>query len=201
MPPTTLGRLDLRPPEDLETGLQRLKSFEDALRSVQALGVSEPGLPLSGFRGEMPREITALDDEQLGDLLNNLSQWCGYIEFEYAKARAAKDEAEAQLEFAKARTRIAIKFDDDGKKLAAKDKDDRVTIDPKVVECTQRMLYTHTVYALTQVLREKSQRDWETVSRRITQRGQAIDRMKRENGVAGVPSPAQSSRTFRRPTH
>jgi hypothetical protein len=110
-----------------------------------------------------------------------------------------RDQSEKQLDFVKSRLRIGLKFDSEGKKMAVKDKDDMVEVDPRVVDANAKFLYDNTVYSLTKVLRDKSQRDWETVSRRITQRGQAIDRARRDGNVGGAPSPAQLSRTFRRP--
>lgn len=194
----TLGRLDIHPPEDLAVGVQKMNVFADALRSVLEKGVTEPK-PSGTYHGEMPEQITLLDDEKLGDLLNNISQWCGFLEMEVAKASALEKQSEKQLDFVKSRLRIGMKFDTEGKKLAVKDKDDMVEVDPRVVDANAKYLYDNTVYSLTRVLRDKSQRDWETVSRRITQRGQAIDRARRDGNVQGMPSPAQLSRAFRRP--
>lgn len=196
----TLGRLDVRPPEDMTVGVQKMNVFQDALNSVLAKGIVEPR-PSGDYRGQMPEQITLLDDEKLGDLLNNISQWCGFLEIEVSKASAMRDQSEAQLDFVRSRLRIGLRFDSDGKKLAVKDKDDMVEVDPRVVDANAKFLYDNTVYSLTKVLRDKSQRDWETVSRRITQRGQSIDRSRREGNVSGMASPAQLSRTFRRPDH
>jgi hypothetical protein len=72
-----------------------------------------------------------------------------------------------------------------------------VITDPRFNEAKSRVLYTEAVYKLTKTIRDKAQRNWETISRRITQRGQEIDRMKRESNVAGVP--IMAGRAFRRP--
>lgn len=195
----TLGRLELTPPEDLEAGVQKLNVYGNAVNAVLgALNGPLPVAPHNGFRGEMPAEITSLDDERLGNLLNDVSQWCGFLEVETAKATAARAEAEATADFVRSRVRLAMKIDPEtNKKLTVQDKNDMVEVDPRVVRATASLLYTETVYSLTKVLRDKAQRDWDTISRRITQRGQGIERMKRENNVGGVPS--QASRSFRRP--
>lgn len=192
-----LGRLDLIPPEDLAVGSRRLNVYEDALRAITERGLSLAGPP-RGYKGEMPQELTSLDDEHLGDLLNNLSAWCAFVECELAKAAASKESAQANLDFIQARVRMALRSDSEGRKLTVQDKNDSVTTDPRVVEAQSQALFRDHVYTLTKTLRDKSQRDWETVSRRITQRGQEVERMKRESNVAGVPS--RAVQYHRRPT-
>jgi hypothetical protein len=190
-----LGRLDLRPPEDLDTGKTRLMGPPaDAMKYIQSQGLTLAGAPRSGYRGEMPSTITSLDDEELGDILNNLSAWCAFIESELAKASIQQDAAKAHLDFTKARVRIALKADEDGKKLTSQDKNDRVETDPRVVEAKSSDLYASSLYILTRTMRDKAQRDWETVSRRITQRGQEVQRIGRETNVAGIPM--QTGRSF-----
>jgi hypothetical protein len=197
----TLGRLDPSPPASLEDGTQKLNVFNHALQTVlNAVGGPLPGPPANGFRGEMPDQITMIDDEALGNLLNNLSQWCGFLEVEYAKARTQRDQASAMLDFVKARVRIGLKTDPEtGRKMTVSDKNDLVETDERVIDATSQMLYIETVYSLTKVLYDKAQRDWETASRRITQRGQSIDRGRRENSVGGF-QPGQGRSPFRRPS-
>lgn len=200
----SLGRLEVQPPEELDDGLARLTVFSDAVATVTAmLGGPLPGPPLSGFKGEMPGDITLINDEQLGNLLNNLSQWCGFLEVEYSKSLAALDEAKSKEDFARSRVRLGMKMDPEtGKKLTVQDKNDLVETDSRVLLMISRRLYCETVYSLTRVLKDKAQRDWETASRRITQRGQSIDRGQRGTNVAGTssPHPAQVNRSFRRPS-
>jgi hypothetical protein len=150
----------------------------------------------------MPQDLTELGDDELGDLLNNLSQYCGYAEYQLALASVARDEAEARLDYISARVRIGIKANHaelraEGEgKLTEKDKNDLVETEPRVVAARSESLYADASYHLIKVIRDKTQRDWETVSRRITQRGQEVERMRREANVSHVPTAA---RTFRRP--
>jgi len=194
----SLGTIEARPPEELDTGAKRLDVYQDALTQVQSRGIIAPSLPTSGYRGEMPQDITSLDDNDLGDLLNNLSQYTGYVESELAQAQAKLDSAKAQFDFTYARVRIGVKMSMEGR-LTDRDKTDLVVTDPRVVEAQARVLYSESVYRLTRTIREQAQRNWETVSRRITQRGQEVERMKREHNVAGITGPPQTGRFFRRP--
>jgi len=193
-----LQRIILDQPEELEVGQKRLGVTEDALMALASRGLIPAGPPANQFKGAMPEQITSLDDEKLGDLLNNLSRWCGFIDEELSKAESTMKSAKAQLEFIEARIRIAIRSDMADKKLTVQDKNDVVITDPRIVSAKAQVLYTAAVYDLTRTLLNTAQRDWDTVSRRITQRGQGIERMKRETNVAGVPS---GGRSFNRPQH
>lgn len=193
----TLGRLDLLPPEDLDNIQESLSSaVQDAMSEIQRKGI-QPAGPPKGYQGEMPDNLSSLDDERVGNLLNNLSRWCGYLDTELTKAASLKKQSEVHLSKVMARVRLTIKVDEDNKKLTGPDKDDRVECDPRVVEASRREVYHFTLYTVMKGVRDEAQKNWETVSRRITQRGQEVGRMRREISVAGTPV---QSRTFvRRP--
>jgi hypothetical protein len=190
----SLGRIDLQPPEDIEIGTRQLDVQQDALRALFASGLGAPTSP-ENYKGEIPANLTQLDDLHLGDLLSKLSAWCGFVDFEYAKALSARNEARARSEFIQARIRLMIKADPEQKKLTGPDKDNIVTTDPRTITAEQKVLYCEAIYEYTKVLREMAQRNWDTVSRRITQRGQEIDRMRRETNIGNAP---MSGRAFRR---
>lgn len=189
----SLGRLDISEPEDLTIGSRRLSISGDATKAVLDKGLQFPALT-GTFRGDLPVDITQLDDDALGDLLGKIADYCSYVDVELAKADNARKESEAQWEFVQARVRLGLRTvksfaNDPGQKLTVKDKDDMVCTDPRVVEAKSRHLYTEAVYVLTKTILRKAERNWETVSRRITQRGQDVERMKRETNVANIPQP------------
>lgn len=190
----TLGKVELLPPIDLYEGQAHLQVSQRAREVVAQLGVAYPQPPKSGFQGDLPEDITSLDDEQLGDLLNNLSQLLSYLDFKLADAENQRNEAEAILKYVQARIRMAMKAE--GKKTTVGDKNDATNTDPRVVTAWGTSLCANHIYELTKALRNRAQSGWETVSRRITQRGQEVDRMRRESNIAGVPNAA---RVFRRP--
>jgi hypothetical protein len=194
-----LGRLDLLPPEDIENIEESFDTVNhDAMKEVYKRGI----LTGAGPRGQevvMPNSLSSLDDEQLGDLLNQVSAWCGFLEVELGKAESNYRSAQRKLNSMKARIRITLKIDEEGKKLTGPDKDDRVGCDPRVSGADREELFHYTIYRITKAARDQAQMNWETVSRRITIRGQEVQRMKRESNVAGVPT---HGRTFnRRPSH
>lgn len=190
-----LGKMDLRHPADPDEGMSQLDVYKDALSHVQSRGICAPSLPGNNYRGEMPQDLTSMDDDELGDLLNNLSQYCGYVETELSGSQTKLDTAKAQYDFLYARVRVGVKASVEGK-MTDRDRTDLVITDPRIVTAQRNALYAEAVYRLTRNVRDQVQRNWDTVSRRITQRGQEVERMRRENNVAGVPS---SARHFRRP--
>lgn len=192
----TLGPVNTEQPADIEEGTAQLSTpLQDAINKLQSMGISSPHYA-STFRGEMPVRMTALDDEQLGDLLNDLSQWQSYVAEEVAKARCARDAAKTELEFIQARMRLNMRVS--GNKLTVQDKNDGVLADPRVVKAQSQLLYHDAVYSLSKIIADTAQRNWDTVSRRITQRGQDIDRGRRDGNVAGAGRNA--STTFHRRT-
>jgi hypothetical protein len=183
----TLGRLAEMAPEDIErihAGLTT--SANDAIKQLMARGIDTPGPPES-YRGEMPPNLTSMSDNEIGDLLNKLSSWCGFLDVELAKAASRKRESEDHLYSTKARIRIGFKVDEENRKLAGPDKDDRVACDPRVVEATRQDIFHYTYYMLLKGVRDEAQKNWETVSRRITQRGQEVSRLRRDGNVDNTP--------------
>lgn len=182
------GSLNPVMPAPLETGNAQLTIQQQALADVQGRGFLFPPLPQNqSYRGVLPVSVTDLDDKNLGDLLNEIAIWASYAEGQLTLAKQARNEAEAKLEFTKSRIRIGLKASEDTRKLSNPDKDDIVNTDPRVLEAQRVYLYCEAVYDYTKHLVTASQRDWETVSRRITQRGQEVDRMGRTQGAGSVP--------------
>jgi hypothetical protein len=191
-----LGRLDLMPPASIDDVREQLSTaYEDAMKELTKQGIRPGGAPSSGYEGEMPADLTSLDDEQVGNLLNNLSGWCGFLDVELAKADSEYNESQKVLNTLKRNIRIWFKTDPDGHRLTGPDKDDRVDNDPRVVMADRHDLMCYTKYKVLKAMNQQAQRNWETVSRRITMLGQQIQRAKREMNVAGTPL---QGRTFLR---
>jgi hypothetical protein len=185
--PGILGRLDLLPPESFETIDESMTlAVKDGLEAVSKKGIIHAGRP-QGVTGELPADLSSLDDTALGDLLNSLSRWCGYLDTELTLAAAYKKQAEVHLAKTMARVRLTLRVDSDGKKLTDSDKNDQVEVDPRVVEASYQELYHFTVWSVVRGERDKAQKDWDTISRRITQRGQEVNRNRRDINVSNTP--------------
>ena len=141
----------------------------------------------NGFKGDLPPDITAVTDDQLGDLLNNLSQYLGFVEYKLAEAELSMTESNAKKEFIRARVRLNLKGS--GEKMTDKTKNDIVETDATVLSIEREVLYFTGYYDMLKVVRNNVHKNWETVSRRITQRGQAIERQMRGVNVGNIPTP------------
>lgn len=157
------------------------------------------GIPVANQPGQsivaLPNDMTALRDEQLGDLLTVYGQWAAFIDYRLAIIDGERQTAESHLLYIQARIRIEIKARSGTEKKTVQDKNDIMETNPKVREASSKALFWESSYKLTKSIRDGVQLAWETVSRRITQRGQEVDRMRRETNVAGVATP---TRAFRR---
>lgn len=171
-----------------ETGHQQIASIPaNVATTMEQRKLFLPRPPASGYSGEMPANITALTDDQLGELLNDISQYASYVEGQYALVTAELQTAEKQEIFVRAAVRKEIRALERERKLTNPDKDDLMETDSRVLEVTKTTLFYYNIKVMTKAILEKAQRDWETVSRRITQRGQEIDRQKRTMNTQHVP--------------
>ena len=182
----TLGRIIPLPPEDLTVSIQKLNVVENATNAILNSGLIFPSMS-TDFRGEMPSNLAHLDDSELGNLLSSMSEYCGYAETVLAKSSVSKEVAEEKLNQTRNNLLLDLMNDPRGK-MTVQEKNAVVECDPRTVEAKAELLYWKTFYTLTKVLVDRVQRNWDTISRRITQRGQEVDRMVRGNSMSARPS-------------
>lgn len=188
----SLGRISVLPPEDIDSGQRSLSVSQDVLAAMTQHGFS-PAVPPVNYRGEMPDDLTQLDSNRVIELLSRISRWGEYVEDQLALAKIRMNEAEQSLEFVKARIRIGLRSGNETGKLTVQDKNDLVITDPRVVAATRAYTYQMSFYEMLKSMSTSTQRNWDTVSRRLTQLGYDINRQVREHNMSNVP------RTFNRP--
>lgn len=182
-----LGEVQLDAIVPVEQASQAFHREQEVLNYVHGtLGIPQFTRP-SQVVSALPEDLTRLDDNQLGQLLNVLGQWVGYIDQQLANADSARNSADSYLTYIQARVRIEIKSRSE-KKLTSQEKNDIMETNPQVVDAKNKSMFWDAIYRLTKSLRDSVQLSWETASRRITQRGQEVDRMRRETNVAGIPA-------------
>lgn len=186
----SLGRVNLAEVPDVGASLQKLTVYEHAYSEVAGTGVFRTQAPC--YQVEMPDDLHSIDDNQLGDLLFKLANVTTDVDELLTRYKLERNEAEVRLELAKADTRIHVPED-----LKVQDKNDLVIVNGRVVEAQGKFLLADAKYEITKVFRDGFQKKWETVSRRITQRGQEVDRGRRETNVVGVRN--HNPVSFRRP--
>lgn len=138
------------------------------------------------YRGELPPDLTALRDDELGTTLGLLTEWNNYVQAQLAEVQSNHSQAKAELEFIEAKLRISYQKDPaEHKKRSNPERDDYVGTDPRYVQAKSDCLYWEKIYLYVRAIANAAEQSFSAVSRRITQRGQEIDRMGRNNGVGG----------------
>ena len=178
-----LGKLNLHPPVPLAEGIASIPQTVRAVGEMQARGIFFMNQP---SHIEIPLEITSLNDDELGNLLHRIDHMCGYIGEQLALYKAYADDAESVVNFTKERILTDFKAENGKSKLTVSEKDAILEVDPRVKQARDSYRFQDRLYTLTRAVRDRYQRHWETVSRRITQRGQDIERMKREGNVSNL---------------
>lgn len=184
----------LMQPAPMETADTFMNMPVAAAEDIARRGLYLPSNPGAPF--QIPQHLASLDDRALGDVLNQANIWCGYVESELAQAKTFRDAAETRRDFIRAKVRMQVRAGAE-KKLSNPDKDDNVETDPRVAQAENDLLFHEARYAYIKVLVNNAQRDWDTISRHITQRGQEIDRHRRGDNVGQTQVPMHSG-TFRR---
>lgn len=193
--PSTLGLLNFND-EETDTVLKQYSSgLDDAKRSILEKGFSMPTKPISGFNGQIPSDTVSLGDDELGDLLVQLSNWIEWAEIEMMQIKAQVDASKKKVDFLHSNIRIASR--NSGEKMTVQDKLDVTNCDKRVIEEEAKLLFYEAQYDLIRVMVNGAKTNWDTISRRITQRGQDLERMKRVDNVNNQTSNLRSP--FRRP--
>jgi hypothetical protein len=177
----------------LEEGIQKYQ--ESAASAFDLLYQREFPMPepptchskegVKPYRGELPSDLTSLSDNDLGTYMGLLTEWNNYVQTQLAEADTKLAEVRAIMELTEAKLRILYTRDPDGKKRSNPERDDLMTADRRYVEARSRVLHWETVYKYIKAIANSAENAFSAVSRRITQRGQEIDRMNRQGHVSG----------------
>jgi hypothetical protein len=135
------------------------------------------------YQGGIPTDPTTLSDEDLSKYMGLLSTWLEYVGYKQTIAELAHTTAVSQLEFVSATVRLEYKHDEEGKKRTVQERDDCVKRDRRFVQAQESANYTEAVLSLTASTYKAAQQKYKLLSRRITQRGQEIERANRNEGV------------------
>lgn len=147
------------------------------------------------YTGEIPPDLTILDDRQLGWYLGMLSGWMDYVQRQLAIAQTHMSVSQAHLEATEAHLLMVHKKDpaDGDKKRSEAERKAMVLTDRRYVEAQSEAIYHETFYRYVNAIFKAADQNYNSVSRRITQRQQDIERDKRGTNVGAK----LSSPTFR----
>lgn len=172
----------------LEEGLaifdQRLMEAQEKLKTAGFYMAEKPAYNNNGvvtyYRGEMPHNITELSDAQLGWYLSMLSTWNSYVQTQLAEADINRTITREKLEFLEAKLNVALMNYKLGKKsLTAAQTKSMVKSDRRYVDMVTTLDYYEAIYKAVKAVTEAAETNWWTISRRITQRGQELERDRR----------------------
>lgn len=169
-----------------------------ALDALSKKGFGSPNPPmvqtsagLMPYQGTIPPNLPDLDDNMLGYYMGLLSEWNSYVQSQLAEASVQYTNAKAILEHTEAKLRIAYQVDENDKKRSNPERDDYMTTDRRFIEAKSNVIYWDTLYTSIKAIANSAENAFSAVSRRITQRGQEIDRGNRTGAVTGhanIPS-------------
>lgn len=159
----------------------------DALASKGFSASVPPIMQTSGgampYQGHIPANLPELDDNQLGFYLGLLSEWNNYVQYQLAESSVQLAKSKAVLEHVEAKLRIAYGIDENDKKRTVQERDDFKTADRRFVQASSDVIYWDTLYTSIRAIANSAEQAFSAVSRRITQRGQEVDRNNRNGGV------------------
>lgn len=178
----------LNKPEDIAVGLARLDRSAAAQKTLAEKGFVTNSKPTeAGLRAI--KNLTSLSQDQLAGLLQQISDWQGYVEEQLAVAKSELNIAQSKLDFALSRTRLEIKQITTSK-MTVSDLNDAVNCNPTVVQLTSDRDYAQYLRDVMQGAAKSSATQWDTVSRRISQLMAESERGGRMNVVQRTPVPA-----------
>jgi hypothetical protein len=180
-----------------DMSIEEAMAFFDtrAAQAVNALvvkGFSMPARPqmnttagMQYYSGELPHDITSLSDNELGRYMGLLSEWSQYVNCQLAESDLQLQSSKAKLVVLEARLRRLYQKDEEGKKRSNPERDDYMQSDRRHIEQSGEVLYWEGVYGYIKAIAKAADNSFAAVSRRITQRGQDIDRNNRQGNSTG----------------
>lgn len=138
--------------------------------SVQSVAGPTP------YTGHVPSNLPELNDTELGHQMGLLSEWNSYVQQKLAETSVQLMKAKAILEHVEANLRIAYQVDESDKKRSNPERDDYMTCDNRFVDAKSGVVYWDSLYISIRAVANSAEQAFAAVSRRITQRGQEIDR-------------------------
>jgi len=180
----------------MEDGIALYRSkAQAALEALRQKGFGVPNPPmiqsnigLVVYQGTIPTNLPELDDNQLGYYMGLLTEWNNYVQYQLAEANVKLAEAKSVLELVEGKLRIAYQVDENDKKRSNPERDDYMKTDQRYVVANSDVIYWDTMYTSIRAIANSAEQAFAAVSRRITQRGQEIDRSNRGGTVHNIPA-------------
>lgn len=143
------------------------------------------------YEGQIPHDVSELTDIQLAQHMGLLSTWLEYVGSSQTMADLAHSIAEGQMGFVAAHVRLTYKMDDEGKKRVVSERDDMVKNDRLFIQADSVAKEAEAYLAFITNAYKAATQNYKVISRRITQRGQELERGHRNEGLGagGIGAP------------
>lgn len=187
----------------LEDGLPQYEVQNWVHQDLANKSFSQPVCPMMqlnngaqlAYDGKLPHNLTDLNDNELGYWLGMVTEYQHYVNWCVAEAQMNRNSSTKELDMVSAKLRLSYKYDENGKKRTEQERDDMMTLDGRFVEAQSRALYYEGYHRFVQMIQKNADQTYNAISRRITQRGQDLERERRASNIQGYQGPPQ----FRRP--
>lgn len=179
---------------DLAVGLDMIsKKAEAAIENLKKMGfnliMAKPQIYDEDLKttvdcdGEIPVDLTALSDRELGKHLGKLSSWITFINTHLSISNVRWVEAKTKMEFAEAKIRLSIPKSDADGKITNPDRDARVQTDLRYLSLKTDFQYWDGIVSYLKPMLESAQQRYAAVSRRISQRHIEVAQHNRGNSA------------------
>lgn len=180
----------------LEAGIQLYEQrAAQALALLASKGFGTPTPPMMQsnvgnvpYQGHIPTNLPELNDDQLGYYLGLLTEWNNYVQNQLAEVSVHLVTVKEILEHVESKLRIAYGRDEEDKKRTVSERDDYMKVDRRYLEANGNVIYWETLHTHIRAVANSAEQAYAAVSRRVTQRGQEVDRGNRSNGVQNIPT-------------
>lgn len=183
----------------LDDGLKTLSVTAKVIEELEDLGLHMPTRPEyhdpntgEDFCGQLPAQLADLDDQALYQELEKQTKWGNYVNGELAKAESYLAEAKAKEELAKAKIRLSYRNDGAGGKRTEAEAKVLTECDRYYTNVRMEVLKANARFTYIQAIMKNADDGYGVISRRITQRGQEVDRDRRTIAVGGIKAPGVS---------
>jgi len=179
--------------EDLEDFRQELSEnpqyadvIEQAFEMIKVLRI-----PVNGYSGEapkMPKHITNLTNEELGEHLNTQAQWAGYVGEKLAEFESYRIVLENELEFTQAYLHTEYLKDEQAKKTKITERKELLKTDKRFIPLNKQKLLYEVISGILKAHLNSTNNNWTSLSRQITLKGQDDQRgFRTNNALSYVP--------------
>lgn len=173
--------------EELTEEPKYTQIIEAAFEVIKKLGIS-----INGYDGEtpkMPKDIGSLPDNELGEFLNQQTQWAGYLGSKLSEFESYLTVLQNELEFAAAAIHSGYLRDDVISRTKITERKELMKTDKRYVALNREKLRYEIICNIIKANLNATNNNWVNLSRQITLKGQDQQReFRSHNAINYIPS-------------